>query len=224
MQIRLGLTARATIDLDMLFRGGAWDWLNHFDNALSTCEWQGFTARRKNTPTEINVAGAHYKPLRFDVQLSYGGRSFSTVRMELAFDASPTVLHDIVEGVDLGWFGLNTLQVPCLSIPIQMAQKLHACTDPYDDGEGRENDRARDIADLWLLETLLQPRDLAKVRAATITTFTQRANARPPTATANDTWRRDYPKIAAEVTGAPPTIEDAVTSLNHLITQVDQAQ
>ncbi len=42
---------------------------------------------------------------------------------------------DIVDGIDLGWFGIEAPPIPCLSIAYQMAQKLHDCTDP-NDGEG----------------------------------------------------------------------------------------
>jgi hypothetical protein len=102
----------------------------------------------------------HYKPQRFDVQLQYKGKAFSTIQIELALDGVGAA--DMVDGIDLGFFGLDAPPIPCMSIPLQMAQKLHACTDPYD-GEGRENDRARDLVDLWLLEALLPPDSLAEV-------------------------------------------------------------
>jgi hypothetical protein len=54
---------------------------------------------------------------------------------------------------------LNPLQVPlpdavsCTSLRYQVAQKLHACTEVFD--EGRQNDRFRDVMDILLVEDLL---------------------------------------------------------------------
>lgn len=226
MQMRLGLTARATTDLDFLFRGGASQWLDQFDEALLAGDWNGFEVRRKNLPTEIEVPGVLYKPWRVNVQLAYKGKSFSTVQVEIAMDSLSGVNRDdIVEGVDLGWFGIDAPPIPCLSIAYQMAQKLHACTDPYD-GEGQqENDRVRDLVDLWLLESLLDENGLADVRAAVIDTFDRRAKQTwPPIPIVNDTWRRDYPKVAQEVNGSPATVDAAADYVKGLIERVDAAR
>jgi hypothetical protein len=73
------------------------------------------------------------------------------------------------------------------------------------------NDRVRDIIDIWLLEALLDPSDLATVRSAAIETFRRRQNHRwPPLVTSSDSWTRDYSTLTAEHPDAPPTI-DAVT-------------
>jgi Nucleotidyl transferase AbiEii toxin, Type IV TA system len=133
MQMRLGLVARATTDLDFLFRGGASQWLDHLDEALLGGGWNGFDVHRKNEPTEIEVPGLRYKPWRLNLQLAYKGKAFSTVQVEIAMDSVSGVdRDDIVEGIDLGWFGIDAPPIPCLSIAYQMAQKLHPCTDPHD--------------------------------------------------------------------------------------------
>jgi hypothetical protein len=73
---------------------------------------------------------------------------------------------------------LDPLQVPlpetanCVSLRYQAAQKLHACTEVFD--EGRENDRFRDVMDILLVEDLLHDIGLARVRAACIDIFTVR--------------------------------------------------
>jgi hypothetical protein len=64
MQLRLGIIARATTDLDLLFRGRAADWLEPFDAALLSGSWNGFEARRKNDPVEIAVEEVTYPPIR----------------------------------------------------------------------------------------------------------------------------------------------------------------
>lgn len=225
MQLRLGLTARATTDLDLLFRGNVRTWLDHFDEALLEGPWNGFDARRKNVPEEIKVPGMRYRPQRFDVQLQYAGKVFSSVRIELALDGTSGVGRDeLIDGVDLGWFGIEAPAIPCLSIPVQMAQKLHACTDPYD-GEGRENDRVRDLVDLWLLESLLPEGGLAEVRAAALDTFERRQKQSwPATPRITNAWRSDYPKIAAEVPGAAATVEEAAAYVVGLIARIENSQ
>ena len=224
MQLRLGLTARATTDLDLLFRGNVNAWLDQFDTALLEGPWNGFDGQRKNDPEEILVPGMLYRPKRFDVQLQYAGKSFSTVRIELVLDGLSGRGHDdLIGGIDLAWFGIDAPAIPCLSIPVQMAQKLHACTDPYD-GAGRENDRVRDLADLWLLEALLPDGGLPDVRLAAVDTFARRAkHSWPPTPVVNDTWRRDYPKVAAEVRGAPTSVDDAAAYVADLIARIQAA-
>ncbi len=161
-----------------------------------------------------------------NVQLAYKGKPFSTVHVEIAMDSVSGVNRDdIVDGIDLGWFGIDAPPIPCLSIAYQMAQKLHACTDPYD-GEGQhENDRVRDLVDLWLLESLLETNGLADVRAAVIDTFDRRAkHAWPPTPVITDAWRRDYLRLAQEVAGSPATVEAAAEYVMGLIKRVDNAR
>jgi hypothetical protein len=103
-----------------------------------------------------------------------------------------------------------------------MAQKLHACTDPYDGAGQRGNDRVRDIVDLWLLEPLLGANGHRDLRTAVIETFNRRQkHLWPPAVVPTDQWRRDYPKLAAEVAGAPPKVEAAVEYLEGLIDRVD---
>jgi Nucleotidyl transferase AbiEii toxin, Type IV TA system len=132
---------------------------------------------------------------------------------------------DMVEGIDLAWFGIDAPSIPCLSIAYQMAQKLHACTDPYDGDGQQENDRVRDLVDLWLQKPLLDTNGLADVRAAVVDTFDRRAkHALPPAPVVTDTWRRDYPKVSQEVIGSPVTVEAAAEYVTGLIKRVDAAR
>jgi hypothetical protein len=46
------------------------------------------------------------------------------------------------DGIELAMFAIDPPRlVPCLVVPYQIAQKLHACTEPLSEG----NDRVRDI-------------------------------------------------------------------------------
>jgi hypothetical protein len=99
--------------------------------------------------------------------------------------------------------------------------QLHACTEPLPEG----NDRVRDIIDIWLLEALLDPTDLARVRSAAIETFRRRQSHQwPPVVTSSDSWARDYAGLITEYPDAPPTIDAAVNYLARLIERIDAAR
>jgi hypothetical protein len=51
-----------------------------------------------------------------------------------------------------------------------------------------------------------------------------RPASKTPTPVINNTWRRDYPKVAQEVIGSPVTVEAAAEYVTGLITQVDAAR
>jgi Nucleotidyl transferase AbiEii toxin, Type IV TA system len=113
--------------------------------------------------------------------------------------------HDEVDGATAQWFGFRPPPIPCLSIPYQMAQKLHACTDPYDGTGQRGNDQVRDIVDLWLLEPLLAVHDHRDLRTAVIDTFDRRAKHSWPPAvvrpiTGTGTTRSSPPRFPARAT------------------------
>ena len=170
MQLRLGISARATTDLDVAFRGHFDDWLERFDAATADTTWSGFAVSRKSEPTPIDIPGLGYTPWRVPLQVRYEGREFGTIAFEVAIDETSARHHELVEpaGIALASFSIDPPGlVPCLDIPYQIAQKLHACTEPRAGG----NDRVRDVIDIWLLEALLEPQQLADVKAAALQTF-----------------------------------------------------
>jgi hypothetical protein len=72
LELRLGLRARATKDVDTLFRGSFENFVDSLDEALSQ-PFDGITFRRTD-PVQINVPGKIYRPRRFDVMLQIRGR------------------------------------------------------------------------------------------------------------------------------------------------------
>lgn len=221
MQLRLGIQARATTDLDVVFAGRVEEWLARFDAATVERTWEGFTVTRKAPPGQIDVITASYRPWRVPLQLRYEGREFGSVTLEVAVDDTTVKHQDLVEpdGIALAAFEINPPPlVPCLDVPTQIAQKLHACTEQLDGG----NDRVRDIIDIWLLEALIEPDDLRAVRAACINTFNRRKrHAWPPAVTSSPSWSRDYPLHVAEHPDAPPTLDGAIEYLARLVTRID---
>ena len=158
------------------------------------------------------------------LQIRYEGRELGSTALEVAIDETSATHHELIEpdGIALATFAIDPPRlVPCLDMPYQIAQKLHACTEPLPEG----NDRVRDIIDIWLLAALLDPTDLARVRSAAIETFRRRQSHQwPPAVTSSDSWARDYATLIAEYPDAPPTIDTAVEYLAGLIERIDTAQ
>lgn len=223
MQLRLGIRARATTDLDVIFRGRVASWLQRFDEATADRVWNGFTVSRKGAPEEIEVPGLGYRPWRVALRIRYEGRDFGTTSLEVAIDAATGDHRELVEpeGIVLGAFEIDPPRlVPCLDVPYQIAQKLHACTEPLPDG----NDRVRDVIDIWLLEGLLTSADLPAVRAAAIETFDRRSqHTWPPVVAPSPSWADDYQLLVAEFPDAPKNLDHAVDYLVDLIERVNSA-
>lgn len=223
MQLRLGITARATTDLDMVFRGSASDWLARFDEATATDTWEGFTVARKGPPVEITVTGLAYRPWRVGLQVRYEGRDFGSTSLEVAIDHTADGSYELVEpdGIVLAGFDIDPPRlVPCLDVAHQIAQKLHACTEPLPNG----NDRVRDVIDIWLLDALLATDDLPAVRAAAVDMFQRRgAHQWPPAVTPSPSWTHDYPLLVADHPDAPATLDDAIAYLTELVDRIEHA-
>lgn len=221
MQLRLGIQARATTDLDVVFAGRVEDWLNRFDAVTVDREWNGFTVSRKSEPTQIEVPGLGYRPWRVPLQIRYEGREFGSIALEVAIDDAGAEHHDLIEpdGIELAAFAIDPPQlVPCLDVPNQIAQKLHACTEPLPDG----NERVRDVIDIWLLEALLDSDDMAALKAACLSTFRRRQkHAWPPVAAPSPGWARDYSLLVAEYPDAPADAAAAVEYVNDLVRRID---
>jgi hypothetical protein len=223
MQLRLGIRARATTDLDVAFAGHVDDWLARFDAATADRTWNGFTITRKAAPTQIEVTSAGYRPWRVPLQVRYEGREFGSISLEVAIDGAAADHQELVdpEGIELAAFEINPPRlVPCLDVPNQIAQKLHACTEPIPEG----NDRVRDVLDIWLLEALLEPGDMSAVKEACITTFQRRKrHVWPPEVIPSPSWERDYRLLVAEQPGAPENVGVAVVYLGELVGRIDRS-
>jgi len=221
MQLRLGIHARATTDLDVVFRGHVEEWLSRFDAAITDRSWNGFTITRKSEPSPIEIHGLGYQPWRVPLQIRYEGRDFGSTALEVAIEE--TAIHNFEllqpEGIALAHFSIDPPRlIPCLNVAQQIAQKLHAVTEPLTEG----NERVRDIIDIWLLEALLKPGDLVAVRKATIQTFLyRRQHSWPPPIIASDSWARDYPILITNYPYAPQTLKAAIGYLTDLIARID---
>lgn len=231
LELRLGLRARATRDVDALFRGDFDDFLPVLDDALAV-PFDGISFRRTE-PEPIEVPGRLIKPLRIDVQLGIRGRTWRRIRLEVSADeAGAGDRVDELPAPPLAHFGVNAPPTTAgIVVDFQVAQKLHACTDPH--GDEHPNDRVRDVVDLHLLKALYPAEaGMTSLAAASRRLFAGRAReaketgevaprAWPPVVVAHPHWRRDYPACAGEV-GLDLTLDEAIAGLNAWIAEIDR--
>ena len=212
LEHRLGLASRATKDVDVLFLGSLKEFVVRLDEALAE-PWDGLDLRRteieviKNTPRVV-------APRRFDVIVSIKGRTFRRIQVEVAFpegDIANSV--DMIPAPPFEFLGIESVkQLAGIALAYQVAQKLHACSDPHLPPD-RENLRVRDIVDLVLIRRHFysnpKPEDLEELSRAARDIFTARAEEAnqlglgqrlwPPLIETNDRWAVEYARPAQEV-------------------------
>ncbi|MBI4730249.1 MAG: nucleotidyl transferase AbiEii/AbiGii toxin family protein [Acidobacteria bacterium] len=215
MELRLGLRARATKDYDTAYREAIDGMLGRLDAALRH-GFGDFTATRTEPES---IAGTATQ--RLDIKLSYRGRSWGTVQLEVAATEGETGREiDRVPGVPLDALGITgPVHVPCISIRYQIAQKLHACTEVP--SGGRQNDRFRDLIDLLLLADLVESDEWPRVRAACEEISALRAKQPwPPTVTVFDIWAGPYRALAAELSFPLIEVEEAADAVRAMIERI----
>ncbi len=189
LELRFGFRARTSNDLDGAYRGDVSEAIGLIDEGLKR-GWSGFTG----TATEgepIMGTGLAVPPMRFRVKLLYKGKEFVTVPMELSpvEGRSLDQVEVLLAAVSLAPVQLaKANSIPFLPIRYQVAQKIHACTE--DVGEERPNQRARDLADLLLIEELaLDDDQMPDLREACVEIFKLRGkHPWPPTVTTWPGW------------------------------------
>jgi Nucleotidyl transferase AbiEii toxin, Type IV TA system len=223
LELRLGLGAsRSSKDLDAVIRGSMATFMTEASRVVQH-PLAGFIGKVVKV-REVNVPGMSVKPRAFEVKLSFEGQPFATVSVEVSPpEGLAATEYDDVSSPTLEGLGMDDLPpVPCLSVRYQVAQKLHACTDPL--SEGRVNDRARDLVDILLLEPLLDT-DLAMVKAACLDVFIVRdRHVWPPTLVVHGTWPAIYATAAIGLENLVPVdVHQAAETIRELIASIDAA-
>ena len=143
--------------------------------------------------------------------------------------------QDVLPAPSLDHFGLPTpARLAGIALAYQVAQKLHACTDPHDPPTER-NDRARDVTDLVRLESLaaIDGVSLYELREG-MHRRVHRPRSRCSTASANPTdlagqvvahphWRADFASAAAH-SGLTVSLDEAVDAVNAWIGAINDAR
>jgi len=218
MELRLGLGARSTKDVDIVFRGRTTEMLNALEGAFEQ-PYSGFEFRRKGEPQDIRDTGSK----RLALQVSFQRRGWQTLTVEIARPEADE--SDLVPAaISLADFKLDSpMHVRCLSLRYQIAQKIHAVTE--EPADGRPNLRHWDLIDLILLRTLLEE-DLWRVREACVRTFEERGTHDwPPTLKVPDAWNEPYRFDASQITAdLPDDVQAAADAVTEFIIEIDAAR
>jgi hypothetical protein len=235
LQHRLNATARTTKDVDGLVRGDMDAFFAVLEEVLDE-PWGPLTLRRGEVEV-IDVPTKLVKPRRFDIILDLRGVTWRRIQFEVSPDeAGIGQERELIEPPPLAGFGLPDPDVLVgIAMRFQIAQKLHAVSDPHEP-PGSINDRARDVVDLLLLRDLIATTGmptLAEVREAAVAVFEARAAEAaklgrptrnwPPTIAAYAHWKDDYIR-AATSGGVELPLEDAVGEANAWIGALDDSQ
>jgi Nucleotidyl transferase AbiEii toxin, Type IV TA system len=217
MELRLGLGARSTQDVDFVFRGRTTELLDALDEAFEY-PYSGFEFRRKGDPEDIRDTGSK----RVALQVSFQQRGWQTLTAEIGRPEADE--SDLVpSAISLADFKLDSPErVTCLSLRYQIAQKIHAVTEQPADG--RPNLRYWDLIDLILLRALLEE-DLWRVREACVRTFEDRGtHSWPPDLLVPDAWEQPYMAEAENLKFTPTDVHEAAAEIRAFIAEIDAAK
>lgn len=224
MKIRLGLGfSRDSKDLDVAWRSAQEDFAGALRTSL-TSGWGPFSGRllaksqrpQGETPTK-------YVMQPYAVKLDAYGRPFATVVLEVGYDelgaledgTSELMLPNEISGLFTS-LGLPAPEpVHVLAAHHQIAQKIHACTEPG-------SERAHDLVDLQLL----WPKDEPGLNLVALTTQRlfafRKGHPFPADCIVGSDWPIAYVEAAAGL-DVLPTVDAAATWLNiQLSTFVDR--
>jgi hypothetical protein len=204
--------SRATKDFDAVFKKSSSELVDTLDEAFKD-PYEGFTLRRDGEPEDIG------KALRVSIRVQFNGKSWGTVPLEVSSPEGASTPYESVRPTDLGDFGfIGPAALSCIAVRHQFAQKLHAMTEPLE--EGKDNPRFRDLFDLWQLKDQI-PVDLA-LRAECQHIFKLRnTHAWPPNVTVFDSWVEPYKKIASDAGVVLTDAQSAATDLREYIASIE---
>lgn len=185
--------------------------------------WNGFTGKlvEVDPPSPPNVPKP-YVMMPYDIKLQYLGRSWMTVRIEIGHneigdaDSHEMTLPEDVAAAFVALGFPKPMAIPVMSLPYQVAQKLHAVS-------GEDSDRAHDMIDLQLIERN-SSLDLAEVKSVCERLFDyRREQSWPPRLVKGESWARVYDEARATLRNADfvlATVDEAVAWTNKLIERI----
>ena len=192
LDVRLGLRARRTIDLDLAShqegdRIVAWvreACLLDLDDGFH------FVLRSRTDHQE------GHRTMRFGIVAEMAGREFESVHVDVAI--ADSVNWNPESRRTSGWMafaGIDSLDVPVLAIEQHIAEKVHAYVRTFASGT---SSRVKDLVDLALITRAI-PIDAERLRIAVDTTFDVRGGAKPESVPRPpDSWSVPFRQMARE--------------------------
>jgi hypothetical protein len=180
LELRFRARARSSRDVDLVLPLPKEQLVDAVITTLRS-EWSGFAFRLKSAPEERDHA------YRLIVNAFYLSREWATFDIDLVHGAVDE--RELIAPYDAAAFGLSVpSKVPCLNAVEQIAQKLHAVTHP-------KEDRARDLIDIYLLDTRLDRNDTALLAASTRIFEERSEHTWPPTINLKDGWQETLEEV-----------------------------
>lgn len=195
LELRFGIRARASGDLDVGIVTGGKALLEVFDRALAV-GFSDFTFARNGEPELLE----NVRTYRVKVKIAYRGRPFGTLSVDLNEATHETEVTIEQTGL-LTAIGLpGPLRVPLLDPYLQIAHKLHGATEP--NRADYTNRRHRDLLDVLIMST--DPSlsiDLGRLRGVVVAEFARRTHHTrwPPVFTLPLEWREELARDAQQV-------------------------
>lgn len=209
-----GHVPRASRDLDAAFRGTLDDTEEAVRLALSGAH-QGFTYL-------VIPDGEVFRSMRrFDVAVSYRGRNFSRVRLEVsAYEGIDRGPENVAAPslVRFGFEGPDT--IPCMPMKKQVAQKIHAVTEIP--APGGSNDRFRDLVDLVMLRDVV-PASVGLREACEETFALRRMHVWPPAVVLHRHWIEPLERVAREVALMRANADEIATDVSRYVEEIVRA-
>ncbi len=216
MELRAGEKARVTGDVDLVLRGDPESLLAHLDASLAD-DYEEFSFERSEPqPLELRPQ-VH----RIRVKVAFRTKPFMTLIVEVApVEAGGDEIEEIAAH-DLSTIGLDGPDIiPVLAVRWQIAQKLHAVTEPPL-RPGGENPRYWDLIDLQLLQALTGE-NLAPVKDVCQRIFAVRGQQSwPPQITTYPDWSDRYTTMASSLDMPVTDLNEAVEAIHELIHAID---
>jgi len=184
--------------------------------------WEGFSGRVvEKDPASPDGIPEQYVMQPYDVKLDYLGKPWCTVPLEVGHNEigdadNPDMVSSPEAAAMMRALGFpEPGPVPCMRLEHQIAQKLHAVSDP--------GDRARDLIDLQLIDARAEV-DLTAARAACRRLFSyRRAQAWPPAIAKQKGWDEMYAALAE---GLPvlQDVDEAIRWANEFVARIEDAR
>lgn len=193
LELRLRDRARATKDIDIVLQHTDADLARTLERALTGEPYQGFAFRRKREPLLLDNG-----TVNMEFAVTYRGGAWTGIVVDIARAEPGESEVEWLPAIPLiDVFGVTgPAELPCLSLRLHVAQKLHGMTLPP--RPGKLNDRFRDLIDLLLMEELIT--GYAGLRDACESVFrTRRTHDWPPPLEVPPQWVEPFARLAREL-------------------------
>lgn len=198
LELRLGLRARTTKDIDLGRADDEEAATEHLEAATHVDLGDFFDFEVRRTPALDAATGFH--AVRYTVRADLDARRFEQFPVDVAFsEATPIQAEPLLGANSLEFADVAGSQLPVVSLEQHVAEKLHAYTGAFGRDQ-RESTRVKDLVDLVLIGESAEI-DAKRLRDALATTFEQRTRQPLPNALPlpPSSWARPYAVLAREV-------------------------